>query len=86
MTVLTGCRSTISEPDISNAQIIKNMAPELPDLPAWPQLTWIYQDGLYCLSETDVDKVLDYWENRIPAYLIEIEIYKSKLSIVLDHL
>ena len=85
-TVLIGCRTTEPEAQIDNGQIIKNMAPDLPELPKWPQLTWTYQDGLYCLNEADVDKILDYWENRIPGYLRDLEIYKSKLSIVLDHL
>lgn len=62
------------------------MLPPLPDLPGWPQLTWIYQDGLYCLNEADADKVLDYWENKIPEYLREISVYENKLEIVLEHL
>lgn len=84
--VLTGCRSTGVEPAVSNSQIIREMAPELPELPQWPQLKWEYRDGWYCLSESDVDKLLDYRENRIPLYQSEIEIYKQKMKIILDHL
>lgn len=62
------------------------MIPDLPNLPEWPQLTWTYQDGMYCLSEDDADKVLDYWENKIPLYLWEMDSYKNKLMIVLEHL
>lgn len=62
------------------------MAPEIPELPAWPQLAWTYRDGLYCLTEEDVDKILDYRENKIPAYLYEMEIYKAKIEMILEHL
>lgn len=62
------------------------MVPELPELPKWPKLHWEFRDGFYCLDEADVDKVLDYWENRIPLYRSEIEIYKQKMKIILDHL
>lgn len=82
----TGCKSTRAEAQIDTSGIIKNMAPELPELPAWPSLSWIYQDGLYCLTEEDVDKILDYRENKIPTYLYEMDIYKSKIEMVLEHL
>lgn len=62
------------------------MLPEVPELPAWPDLDWQYQDGRYSLTEADVDKVLDYWENKIPQYQYEIELFKEKLAIVMDHL
>ena len=84
LTVLTGCKST--ETAVSNSQVLKDMIPELPELPQWPELRWEYQDGYYCLNEADVDKVLDYWENKIPLYQSEIELYKKKLSIVMDRL
>lgn len=62
------------------------MLPEVPELPEWPDLDWQYQDGHYSLSEADVDKVLDYWENKIPQYQYEIKLFKEKLAIVMDHL
>lgn len=84
LTALTGCKST--EPAVSNSQVLKDMIPELPELPQWPELRWEYRDGYYCLDEADVDKVLNYWENRIPLYQSEIELFKRKLSIVMDRL
>ena len=86
LTVLIGCRST-GEQIPSNSQIIKNMVPDLPVLPAWPKLSWILEEnGRYSVDETDVDKILDYWENQIPAYLHEMEIYQETLNIILGHL
>jgi len=41
------------------------MAPEAPTIPAFPTLNWTYQNGLYCISETDADKLLDYGENGV---------------------
>lgn len=55
-------------------------------MPAWPQLQWEFRDGYYCLTESDIDKVLDYWENQIPEYRYEMELYQKKLQIILDAL
>ena len=87
LTVLTGCKTTAAEPGIDTAGIIKAMMPELPELPAWPELHWQLEDnGRYSLSETDVDRILDYWENAIPHYKYEMEIYKKAAEIIIDHL
>ena len=86
LTVLTGCKTAEAQPAISNSQVIKELVPDLPELPAWPKLQWEYSDGRYSLSEADVDKVLDYWENKIPLYQYQMEIYKKELTVILDHL
>ena len=83
--VSISCKTPV-EAQVETSDIIREMAPEIPELPSWPQLTWIYKDGLYCLSEEDADKILDYWENKIPAYLLEMDVYKAKLKTVLEHL
>jgi len=60
------------------------LIPEIPELPAWPALSWEYQDGRYSLSEADVDKLLDYRENKIPQYQYEMVLFRDKLAVVLD--
>lgn len=60
------------------------MVPQLPVLPKFPKLTWSYQNGLYCLSETDADRLLDYKENSIPLYEFQIQQYREQLKTVLD--
>jgi len=62
------------------------MVPELPEIPAWPVLHWTYNDGFYCLSEADADKLLDYMENRMPLYIFEISRYEEELGAVIDAL
>ena len=62
------------------------MLPELPDLPEWPKLNWIYRDGYYCLSESDVDQILDYCENSLPLYRFQIDLYKKELGVIISHL
>lgn len=62
------------------------MVPELPEIPSWPKLNWIYQNGMYCLSESDADLVLNYMENDISQYRFGMEKYKEQLQIVLDSL
>ncbi len=58
----------------------------MPELPTLPELSWTYQNNLYCLSETDADKLLYYGENDIPQYKYQIELWKSKLDIILERL
>ena len=86
LAALTGCKSTETEAQVDTSDIIKKMAPELPELPPWPHLEWAYQDRRYSISEADADKILDYWENQVPAYLHELEVYREKLDVVLEKL
>lgn len=58
----------------------------MPDLPGLPSLTWEYRDGMYCLNEADVDKLLFYGENEIPSYIYKMDLWKSKLDIILSRL
>lgn len=83
--VSTGCTTTevAQEPDLFRDTLI-SMIPALPEVPALPQLTWIYHDGLYCLDETNVDKLLDYGENTLPRFRWEMEQYQKKLDVVLN--
>lgn len=81
--VLTGCRTATAADDATLA-ILVGQIPDLPDIPAWPEVIWSYEDGKYCLVEEDVDKVLDYLENRMPLYRFEMEQFGEQLRIVLD--
>ncbi len=62
------------------------MIPVLPEVPALPQLTWTYQDGLYCLDEQNVDSLLDYGENTLPLFRWELDQYRRKLDSILQAL
>lgn len=63
-----------------------DMVPELPVVPAFPVLHWSYSNGLYSIEEDDVDRLLDYGENRIPRFRWELEQYQKKLETVLQYL
>ena len=62
------------------------MIPLLPEVPSLPELSWSYQDGLYCLDEQNVDKLLNYGENTLPHFRWELEQYQRKLDVVLQSL
>ena len=62
------------------------MFPSLPDLPSFPTLEWKYEDGCYSISEEDVDKLLDYGENKIPLYKYEIDVYSREMEVLKETL
>lgn len=64
-------------------EILASEVPDLPRIPEWPDVRWSYRDGMYCLSEEDVDRVLDYLENAMPLYRFEMERYGRQLETVL---
>lgn len=84
LTVFPSCRTQYAPPAVDASPALKELIPELPELPAWPDLNWQYEDGRYSLSEAEVDKILDYWENQIPMYQYQIKLFKDKLAVVLD--
>jgi hypothetical protein len=88
LTVLTSCTSTEPiEPERPDyREVLKAMIPTLPEIPSMPELTWTFKDGLYCITESDADKLLDYGENRITLFRYEIDLYKRQLDIVLKQL
>lgn len=67
-------------------EVLVSMAPEAPVIPAFPELTWIYQNGLYCITEEDADKLLDYGENELPIFTYQFEQFTRKLQIILQAL
>lgn len=87
LSVLTSCTSTETiEPAPDYREVLKAMIPSLPEIPSMPELTWSFKDGLYCITESDADKLLDYGENRIPLFRYELNLYKRQLDIVLKQL
>ncbi len=87
LSVLTGCTSTEAvEPTPDYREVLKAMIPALPEIPSMPELTWSFKDGLYCISESDADKLLDYGENKISMLRYEMSLYKRQLDIVLKQL
>ena len=85
LTVLTGCTTTsVTKEQNTFKETVLSMIPVLPEVPALPQLTWTYQDGLYCLDEQNVDKLLDYDENTLPRFRWELDQYRRKLDSVLQ--
>ena len=85
--VSIGCTSTptveVSDP---YRQTLVSIAPEGPTIPAFPTLNWTYQNGLYCISETDADKLLDYGENELPLFAHRYEQYLRQIGLILDAL
>ena len=87
MIVSTGCTSvpTVEEND-PYRQVLVSMAPEAPMIPAFPTLNWTYQNGLYCISETDADKLLDYGENELPLFAHRYSQYVRQIHLILETL
>ncbi|MBQ3697690.1 MAG: hypothetical protein II883_07190 [Spirochaetales bacterium] len=72
--------------DSSFKDTLVSMLPVLPEVPSIPELTWTYKDGLYCLDEMNVDRLLDYGENTLPHFRWELEQYHRKLMTVIEAL
>ena len=85
MTVLTSCRTIYSaDPVVDHKKVILNMVPEHPELPEWPKLNWISGDGIQSISNKDALKIIEYWENLIPQYLYEVDVYKKDIAVLMD--
>jgi hypothetical protein len=67
-------------------QVLASMAPEAPNIPVFPTLAWTYQNGLYCIAETDADKLLDYGENALPLFAHRYDQYLRQMRLILDAL
>ena len=87
MIVSTGCTSvpTVEEND-PYRRILVSMAPEAPVIPAFPELTWTYQNGLYCITEEDADKLLSYGENDLKIFRFSFSQYVKQIEILLSAL
>jgi hypothetical protein len=85
--VLTGCQSLhpVAEDKAYNTVMVNLLTGLNTDL-VLPEVMWIYHDGMYCLSEEDADRILDFKENTLPQFLWELEQYKKEINIVFDAL
>ena len=87
LSVLTSCTTTeVSDQSDIYRDALISMIPKLPEVPTLPQLTWTYIEGLYCLDEDNVNKLLDYGENTLPLFRWEMKQYQRKLDAVLSAL
>ena len=62
------------------------MAPEAPTIPTFPTLNWTYQNGLYCISEEDADRLLDFGENDLPLFAQRYDQYQRRMLLIMDAL
>ena len=67
-------------------ETLLTMVPILPEVPSFPELNWTYQNGLYCLDESNVDRLLNYGENTLPYFRWELKQYQRKLDVILHSL
>lgn len=87
MTVSTACTSVPTIPaDDPYRGVLVSMAPEAPTIPAFPELAWSYENGLYCITEEDADKLLDYGENGLPLFALRYDQYRRRMGLILDAL
>lgn len=87
LSVSTGCTSTDAvEPPTDYREVLKGMIPALPEVPSFPELSWSFHDGLYCISEGDADRLLDYGENRLPLFRWELASYEKQLALIVEQL
>ena len=85
LTALTGCTTTsVVDGQETFKETLLSLIPVLPEVPYLPELTWTYQNGLYCLDEQNVDKLLDYGENTLPRFRWELDKYRRELEVVLS--
>lgn len=87
MLASTGCTTTpIAAPVETYRDILIGMVVEAPSLPPFPELGWSYQDGMYCIGESDADKLLDYGENALPLFRYELDQYTRQVHTILEAL
>ena len=55
-------------------------------MPVFPALAWSYENGLYCITEEDADKLLHYRENELPLFSLRYDQYQRQMSLILDAL
>ena len=87
LSVLTSCTTTevVQDSDLFRDTLV-SMIPALPDVPSLSQLEWHYLNGMYCLDETNVDRLLDFGENILPRFRWELSQYQKKLDSVIQAL
>lgn len=41
---------------------------------------------MYCITEEDADKLLDYGENELPLFSLRYDQYQRRMGLILDAL
>ena len=86
LTASTSCQTRTRVELVDDADFRKALIsalPEPPQLPQFPVLHWTYKDGLYGLSESDADKLLDFVENSYMEFSFDYAKWKEQLDIIL---
>lgn len=87
MSVLTSCQTRTRVELRDDADYRKALIAALPDppqLPRFPELHWTYKDGLYGLSESDADILLDFMENSLCEFSFDYMKWLEELDIILN--
>ncbi len=87
-TISVSCRTTPHKEEVDESIKVALVAlmPEPPTLPTFPKLGWVYEDGKYCLSEADVDKLLFHVETELETFKIRLQIYDTEVRRIVDAL
>ena len=90
VSILTACRTveTVAvKPDETTArEAMVALLPDPPEVPELPALHWSYKDGLYGLSEEDVDRFLNFKENTLPGFVFDYRAWIEEVQVVLNNL
>lgn len=87
LSVLIGCTTTeLPNDENSYYAILVDMIPPLPSIPSFSELTWEFKDGRYSIDEADVDKLLDYGENKLTLYRYQMDVYQASLESIKEAL
>lgn len=88
--ILTACKTveTVAvKPDETMArEALVALLPDPPEVPELPALHWSYKDGLYGLSEEDVDRFLNFKENTLPGFAFDYRAWIEEVEVVLKKL
>jgi len=88
--LISSCKTTIvtaekvDETDVRETLV--EYLPEAPKVPQLPALHWTYDNGLYSLHESDVDKLLQFKEEALPAFVVDYDAWQREVAIILNSL
>lgn len=82
--VSTSCQTNAA--DRQSRELIASFLPKAPELPQFPSLYWTYKNGLYGLSEADVDVLLDFVENSLAEFSFDYMAWQDQVNIIIEKL
>lgn len=80
----TTVKADINKVEESYKDTVISLYKNPPTLPSFPQLSWVYQDGMYCISESDADKLISYVENDLASFKSDYEVYVYTVEQILE--